>query len=483
MNNETAPPSALKLLIVEDDRDTRENLRDILELNNHFVTIAENATEALKTTQSDRSIDVIILDRKLPEGLAETFLPQFRERFPNSDIVFVTGYADLEGTISAMREGVSDYIIKPVNPSELLANLQRIGQRKRIERELSEERQFAQMILKTAEAIVLVLDPAGKIARFNPYLPALTGYNHDDLTGKDWFETFIPPEDQKRIKQLFHEIFRDVESRGVMNPIITKSGELREIRWSNTPLKNDLGESTGVLAVGLDVTDLVKAQESVLQSARLATIGQTMTGLAHESRNALQRLQNALELLEDDLQDNPSALRDLEKIGRASNDLRDLLEEVRNYAAPIHLDCEKCTLPGIWRRAWANLEDKRSRRSVELSEEVSFEEETEFSIDRKRLERVFRNLFENAMDACEDPVRICVSADLLENSVVIVVADNGPGMSFHQSKRAFDAFFTTKSTGTGLGLAIVHRIIEAHGGSIDISSTDEGATFSITFPR
>ena len=147
------------------------------------------------------------------------------------------------------------------------------------------------------------------------------------------------------------------------------------------------------------------------------------------------------------------------------------------------LDCEKCTLPGIWRRAWANLEDKRSRRSVELSEEVSFEEETEFSIDRKRLERVFRNLFENAMDACEDPVRICVSADLLENSVVIVVADNGPGMSLHQSKRAFDAFFTTKSTGTGLGLAIVHRIIEAHGGSIDISSTDEGATFSITFPR
>ena len=471
-------PNRLRVLIVEDDADASENLRDILSLDDHQVTLESAAKSALVRAKSG-TWDVVILDRNLPDGVADELIPAFKSALPMSEVIVVTGYADLDGTIAALRAGAADYIIKPINPDALRASLIRIAQKRRTEKELREERQFAQTILETAEAIILVLNTHGRIVRFNPYLAELTGYSLEEVADHDWFETFIPEEDRPRIRDVFERTVQQLESRGIINPILTKTGQTCDIRWSNTVLKDMDGKVTGVLTVGLDITDLITAQKRLLQAERLAAIGQTMAGLAHESRNALQRVQNSVELLELELEDHPQALADLAKINRASNDLRDLLEEVRQYAAPIHLEKTPSNIQQVWRSAWESLHVRRQGRDVRFHDRMD-KSPAATNIDTRRMEQLFRNLFENALDACHDPVEIGVECECQSDALRILVRDNGPGMQSSEKDHAFEAFFTTKATGTGLGLAIVKRIIDAHNGSICISNSP--TQFEIRLP-
>ena len=109
-------------------------------------------------------------------------------------------------------------------------------------------------------------------------------------------------------------------------------------------------------------------------------------------------------------------------------------------------------------------------------------------VDQFRLEQVFRNILENSLAACTDPVRIEVrcrpAAIESQPAVQVAVRDNGPGLNAEQRQRIFDPFFTTKTKGTGLGMAIAKRIVEAHGGGIAVGpSSGPGAEILVTLPR
>ncbi|MBX3614893.1 MAG: response regulator, partial [Burkholderiaceae bacterium] len=474
----------LEILLIEDDADTRANMCDILSLDGHRVITAGSARQA-RTLLKENAVSVILLDRKLPDGTAEELLPEFRHQHPESDIIVVTGFADLDGTIAALRYGAADYILKPVNADALRASLQRILDRRRILRALHREHQFAERILQTAEAVVLVLDLNGRVLHVNPHLSRIAGWTADEIAGSDWFESCVPDEGRAALRDVCERAAAGNETRGIIGRILTKKGRTRQIRWSHTALKDEQGAVNSVLAVGVDVTDLVGAQERALQSERLVAIGQTMTALAHESRNALQRIQASVDFLGLELEDNPNAERDLRSIERAADDLRGLLEEVRSYAAPINLDRTWCDLGGVWQSAWQLLAQSRSGRDAKLFEHIGDVDLT-LHIDAVRLEQVFRNLFENSLAACEDPVRISVhcSETADQRGVEVTIHDNGPGLSVDQREKVFVPFFTTKSTGTGLGMAIVQRIVEAHGGTICIGkAATGGACFVINLPR
>ena len=480
--NAAAVLQPLKILIVEDDEDARLGLADILELHDHRVQSLGAATPALEMGSRLAEFDVVLMDRKLPEGYVEDLLPRFREFAPRAEFIVVTGYADLDASLSALRQGVADYLIKPINPDALLATLKRMARQRHVEQALNSEREFAAKILETAEAIILVTDFNGRIIRCNRYLRDLTGYSDQEMQDRDWFDVFVPESQRQQVRSAFADTLNNHVTRGVVNPIVTHSGELREVRWSLSAFRDEANSVSGVLAVGLDITDMIAAQRSALQSQRLATIGETMAGLAHESRNALQRLQNAVELLEDDLEGNDSAMGYVKRIGRAGNHLRDLLEEVRNYAAPIQLDRTKTRFQQIWRRAWESLEARHPNHRGVLIETISEDGDPVLSIDQRRMEQVFRNLFENSFDACGPEVEVSITADAHDGELFLSIRDNGPGLDLGSSGKAFDAFFTTKPTGTGLGLSIVQRIIEAHRGSIAVSGNTDGAEFVIRVP-
>ena len=111
-----------------------------------------------------------------------------------------------------------------------------------------------------------------------------------------------------------------------------------------------------------------------------------------------------------------------------------------------------------------------------------------FQVDEFRVEQVFRNLLENSLAACTDPVNIDILCDETEidrtPAVLITYRDNGPGLSAEQKRRIFEPFFTTKSKGTGLGMAIAKRILEAHGAQVRVGhDCRTGAEFRIVLPR
>lgn len=235
-----------------------------------------------------------------------------------------------------------------------------------------------------------------------------------------------------------------------------------------------------------DVTELKEAEERYLRSERLAAIGQMITGLAHESRNALQRIQACTEMLEFELDDDPSSMELLHRSQQAQQELRRLFDEVRDYARPMKLDLCQVELPKVWREAWDLLQSQRAGRKAVLVEHVQAENANVYA-DRYRLVQFFRNVFENALAASGDPCEVRV--DLREivwdgrKALECLVTDNGPGLTPEVQRRIFEPFFTTKTKGTGLGMAIAERLVDAHGGKLTASNGQAGgAQFCLLLP-
>src|SRR5262245_7074178 len=228
-----------------------------------------------------------------------------------------------------------------------------------------------------------------------------------------------------------------------------------------------------------------QAHEQLLQAERLSAIGQMMAGLAHESRNALQRSQACLEMLGLEIKDRPAALDLLGRLQRAQDDLYQLYEEVRDYAAPIRLHRAAHDLRPILEESWEHLAGERSGRDTQL-EIHSGAGRPVARVDRFALARVFRNILENALSACRDPVRVVVRFRACRlgdrPALELSVADNGPGLTAESREKIFEPFFTTKTKGTGLGMAISRRIVEAHGGRIAVGTDCPGAEIIVTLP-
>jgi PAS domain S-box-containing protein len=481
LDDSHAVDEPFRILLIEDDPDALSNLQDILELDGHEITTASSFGEAV-TAAIPENVSLVITDRHLPDGMIEDFIPVLKKRLPTAEIIVVTGYGDVQSTIAALRLGVTDYVIKPVFPDDLRAIVNRIAEKRSIQRKLAEEQHFANEVLNTAEAIVLVLELDGRVLKFNRYFQDLTGWTINELRGQDWFETCILEGERETIRSIFIATAHDVHTRGIINKVSGKDGQLHTIRWANTTLKKVDGTIHAVLAVGVDVSDLEEAQARVLHAERLAAIGQTMTALAHESRNALQRMKAAADVLALEIEGNKSAEEDIRVIQRAAGDLEVLLEEVRSFAAPIQIHPVEVDLPCVWQRAWKDILPMRFRRDAKLSE-VGECEDVSASVDTIRMEQVFRNLFENSLAACADPVHIELECRSDQDTIEIICRDNGPGLNEEQKRKLFEPFYTTKATGTGLGMSICQRIVEAHGGDISVHPTKLGAGFRILLPR
>ncbi len=354
------------------------------------------------------------------------------------------------------------------------------------------ERDFSRSLIDTAHAIILVLDPRGRIERFNPYLEELTGYALDEVAGRDWFEIFIPEREQERIRETFQLTLSGVPVVSNINSIRTRRGDERIVTWSGRRLMNLDGDVVGVLAVGNDITELKAAETRLVQSERLAAVGQMVTGLAHESRNALQRTQASLEMLELDLGDRPDQVELIQRAKRAMRELQRLYEEVRSYAAPIKLDRREFQLTQLLTETWDQVQQATPTTSLTLPMSLTLRLDCDrrantLNGDYERLQQVFRNIYENALAVSQSNGVINVNSRAVAlnglPAVRIAIRDEGPGLSPEQQARIFDPFYTTKVRGTGLGMAIAHRIVNAHGGTLQAGNhRDAGAEIVVTLP-
>lgn len=154
---------------------------------------------------------------------------------------------------------------------EVIITFSDITAQKQIEKQLRDERDFSDSLIQTAQVIVLVLDTAGRIVRFNEYMEELAGYALDDVKGRDWVATFLPAHKQDQARVLFQQAISDVPTKGSIDPIVTRQGVELEIEWYDKTLKDSDGEIIGLLAIGLDVTERKQIEEAEREQRSFAT--------------------------------------------------------------------------------------------------------------------------------------------------------------------------------------------------------------------
>jgi PAS domain S-box-containing protein len=362
-----------------------------------------------------------------------------------------------------------------------------VSARKEAEQKVRRERDFAETLIQQARAAVVTTDLEGYIVRCNAFTTEMMGYLVEEMRGHLWSSVLVCEDDRLPAAQWFRQVAAEGSAPPAVRRVYDRSENARLLEWSGTLLPGDSEAAGGVLLVGHDITQLEAAQRRALQAERLAAIGQMVTGLAHESRNALQRGHACLEMLALEVKGQPRALELIRRLQDAQEHLQQLYEEVRQFAVPVQLKRQPGDLREVWRRAWDNLESARSGRAVTLKE-FTDGWEPRCPVDSFRLEQVFRNILDNALAACSDPVEIaitCLPAELRgRRAVQVSFCDNGPGLSPEQRRRVFEPFYTTKVRGTGLGLAIARRIIEAHEGVVAVGNTQgRGAEFLVTLPQ
>lgn len=350
-------------------------------------------------------------------------------------------------------------------------------ERTRFETALQESEELHRITLENISDAVFLTDDTGNLRFVCPNVDVIFGYSESEVVA------------MRNIAQLLNgdivddgELEECSEISNIQRTISDKFGGRHDVLIN---VKRVAIRGGTRLYTCRDVTRLKAAQDRAIQAERLAAIGEMLSSIAHESRNALQRIQSGVDMLGLEFDDESEPSVDLGKIARAGDDLQQLFEQLRSYAAPINLDKSNQSLVTIWRQVWSNLEAVRSGRDVELHEEVKGAEPI-CCIDAFRIEQVFRNILENSLAACNDPVRIkisCVDSNLDGKTAVSVsVRDNGPGLSGEQKRRIFEPFFTTKVDGSGLGMAITKRIVDTHGGEICVGECDDGAEFRILLP-
>jgi two-component system sensor kinase FixL len=336
---------------------------------------------------------------------------------------------------------------------------------------------------------IVILDAAEvdrPIISVNPAFEILSGYSSDEAIGQSCSLLCGAASDTVEVRQLHQAMTEHIEFRTILE-CTRKNGERFWNDISIAPVRSAAGVVTHIVAMMEDVSDRRHAQEQRLQSERLVAIGEMVTGLAHESRNALQRAQACLDMLALDLEDQPEQLELTEKTRRALRDLHRNYEEVRNYAAPIQLQRRTANLRDLWQATWRDLEEVRFGRQIELVESVSGSQ-LQADVDEHRIQQVFRNTMENAVAACPDPGQVTIHGTNVswrgQESIEILFQDNGSGFNAKSVVNVFQPFFTTKHKGTGLGMAISRRIVEAHGGQIEAATTpDGGAEIRVLLPR
>lgn len=316
---------------------------------------------------------------------------------------------------------------------------------------------------------VLRKDLDGRLLFVNERFCELQDKTADELLGLFDGDLYPPPlaDKYRRDDQTVIEsdcVLQDVEEHQ------TPSGEVRLVEVLKTPVRDAQDNVIGTQTAFWDVTDRRQAEQRALQAERLAAIGQMVTGVAHESRNALQQIQACSKLLEWEVEDNDEAQALIAELRNAQTRLLRLFEDLRGYAAPMQLEVRRADLSQVVDDAWAATAPALNGKQATLNKHIQ-EGAPHCQLDVYKIEQVFRNLFENAVAACDEPVRLDVTLESATTesrpAVRIIVRDHGPGLTEDQQARIFDAFYTTKSKGSGLGMAIVKRIVEAHQGSIE----------------
>ncbi|MDY7032678.1 MAG: ATP-binding protein [Thermodesulfobacteriota bacterium] len=270
-----------------------------------------------------------------------------------------------------------------------------------------------------------------------------------------------------------------------------KTGQTIHYQVTTAPLSGQGGEPSHVIEMALDVTEMKRLEQDMIETERLAAVGETVAGLAHGIKNVLMGLEGGMFVLNTGMTDDDKELRvqgwDMlqESIERITRYVQDFL----NFAKGHTPNVEKADPVAIAKDVFHLYKDMADLSMIRFTSE--FQKCIEpANFDSEGIHTCLANLITNAIDACQMSdnsdceVRLKVSEQ--DGTIFFEVTDKGCGMDCEVKKKVFTTFFSTKDStqGTGLGLLVTRKITQQHGGKVTVESTEgEGSVFRLEFPR
>jgi two-component system NtrC family sensor kinase len=362
-----------------------------------------------------------------------------------------------------------------------------VTEKRALEHQLRRQEEFRRHLLESFPDLILVLDLKGQYTFVSARIGELLGYGPDHLMGKN-------VEDAENTSPELAKLYRTVATGQSSLTSCEygsrhKDGSWRTMLGMASPLLDaEGGKPTGVIISVRDVTMEKKLEQQIIQSERLAAMGQMIGGFAHELNNPLTSILGMSELLQEG-ETSEARRKQITVLHQQARRAAEIVQNLQYFARP--------PAPG---RSQVNLNElvqrtvqmqayplRKSNITVDFLPEPTI---PAIIADPNQLMQVFLNLLLNAEQAIRESrekgtirVRMGRSAD--PNSVWIVFQDDGPGIAPENLTHIFDPFFTTRrpGRGTGLGLSICKTVLREHRGNIEAASgPGGGAVFTITLP-
>jgi signal transduction histidine kinase len=460
-------PDALKVLVVDDDVHMLKTITDILRLRGYSSVIAGSGKEALDITRGMRDgPGVALVDLKLPDMDGIELIRRLREITALTEVVILTGNASIDSAVRALRENSNDYLLKPVQPEQLVGTIERASerwQRRRAEVAMHESQDRLRLIFDHVSDALFIADDSGRIIDANPAACELSVQSLDKLQSLTMSD--VLPEDNGKVL--------DVRSAAF---------------------------APGVLVYTVrDLTRQRKLEDQLAQAQKMEAVGQLAGGVAHDFNNLLTVIMSYSSLLLSDPDANDAVKSDIQEISAAAERAAALTRQLLAFSRKQVLQMRPVNINAIV----ANVETMLHRL---IGEDITLSTHLESDLalinaDPGQLEQVLINLVVNARDAMPGGGALTITTHNAELSdehgerhlgaapgqyVMVAVTDTGSGMTKEVQQRLFEPFYTTKGPGkgTGLGLATVHGIVKQSEGDVYVySEVGHGTTFKVYFPR
>jgi two-component system sensor histidine kinase HydH len=252
---------------------------------------------------------------------------------------------------------------------------------------------------------------------------------------------------------------------------------------SATAIINEVGEFVGRVLILRDLREVRRLQKEIRRQEKLAALGGLAAGVAHEIRNPLSSIKGLATFFGAQFADGSEGKDAAGVMIEEVNRLNRAISELLDFARPADLKRQRTDIAPLITRSIQLIQQDAKSRNIRVDLKIG-DDLGAVDIDPDRLSQCLLNLYLNAIDAMKDGGTLSVQCGADgDQALHIAVADTGPGIAADQLDKIFDPYFTTKKKGTGLGLAIVYKIIEAHGGRINVeSAADRGTTMTIRIP-
>lgn len=354
-------------------------------------------------------------------------------------------------------------------------------------RRAEESRSRLAAIVDSADDAIISKDLNGVITSWNNAARRLFGYEADEMIGQSILRLF-PENLRYEEEEILRKLRAGQKIEHYETTRISKSGELREVSITISPIRNNSGEVIGASKIARDISDRLKIESLVIQAEKIATTGRMAAAIAHEINNPLGSVLNLVFLARQEgvsKQEIEEYLKTAEtELERVSHIARRTLGYYRETASPteVHL---KSLMEGV-----ISLYRNRTL-SHHIVIEANFNDLKKIVVRPGEITQVFANLVSNAIDAMPHGGTLSVSTKRTirtdRDGLQVVLSDTGHGIPREHLDKVFEPFFTSKGNlGTGIGLWVARQLVEKHGGQISISSNTEpgksGTTVAIFLP-